>query len=253
MPAAAVQTSPAEETFGRRLRLERERRRIALSSIAENTKISIALFEELERDNASHWPSGIFRRSFIRAYAQAIGIDADATTREFLQRFPDPNDADVALQLAPEATTPLDLPATPSTPGRSSTLRLTLEADDAFASKEILRAIRDRVVAVACDVACVSVIGLAMSIAVGSVWMPLCGAVATYFVGGVLILGTSPGVCLCTPASRRKTSARISFVSVKKAARSLMSAVGLERKRYIAHARILTPPTSLHGPYKNTP
>lgn len=79
-----------EEPFGLRLRRERERRDIALSSISANTKISVALFEGLERDDVSRWPSGIFRRSFIRAYAEAIGLDAESTAREFLERFPDP-------------------------------------------------------------------------------------------------------------------------------------------------------------------
>ena len=82
-----------EETFGARLRRERERRHIALSSISENTKISASLFEALERDDASRWPSGIFRRAFIRSYASAIGLDADAIAKEFLERFPDPADA----------------------------------------------------------------------------------------------------------------------------------------------------------------
>jgi len=79
-----------EETFGARLRRERERRHIALASIAENTKISASLFEALERNDVSRWPSGIFRRAFIRSYAAAIGLDADATAKEFLERFPDP-------------------------------------------------------------------------------------------------------------------------------------------------------------------
>jgi transcriptional regulator with XRE-family HTH domain len=216
----------ADESFGRRLRLERERRQIALSSIAENTKISIALFEELERDDASHWPSGIFRRSFIRTYAQAIGIDADATAREFLERFPDPNDPDVALQLAPEAVTTLAVPATPSAVGPASTLRLTLETDGAFARDEVFRTIRDRVAAVACDTACVSVIGLAVSMAAGSLWMPLCVTVMSYFVGGMLILGTTPGMRLCAPASSRKRAPRISFPSARNAVQSVMSAGG---------------------------
>jgi cytoskeletal protein RodZ len=82
-----------EETFGARLRRERERRHIALSSISENTKISVSLFERLERDDVSRWPSGIFRRTFIRSYAAAIGLDADAIAKEFLERFPDPADA----------------------------------------------------------------------------------------------------------------------------------------------------------------
>src|SRR3954471_12455275 len=72
------------------LRRERERRRIALQSISANTKISASLFEALERGDVSRWPSGIFRRSFIRAYASAIGLDAEAIAREFLEKFPDP-------------------------------------------------------------------------------------------------------------------------------------------------------------------
>ncbi len=79
-----------EDTFGARLRRERERRHIALASISENTKIRASLFQELERDDASHWPSGIFRKAYIRAYANAIGLDADAIAKEFLERFPDP-------------------------------------------------------------------------------------------------------------------------------------------------------------------
>jgi cytoskeleton protein RodZ len=74
------------ESIGRRLRRERERRQIALASIAANSKISVSLFADLERDDVSRWPSGIFRRSFIRAYAQAVGLDPDATAREFLER-----------------------------------------------------------------------------------------------------------------------------------------------------------------------
>ena len=76
--------------FGKRLRLERERRRITLDSIAANTKIGVALLKGLERDDVSRWPSGIFRRSFIREYTAAIGLDPDETAREFLERFPDP-------------------------------------------------------------------------------------------------------------------------------------------------------------------
>jgi cytoskeleton protein RodZ len=79
-----------EESFGARLRRERERRDIELASISENTKISVSLFEALERDDVSRWPSGIFRRAFIRSYAVAIGLDAEAIAREFLERYPDP-------------------------------------------------------------------------------------------------------------------------------------------------------------------
>src|SRR5207244_428953 len=65
MSALAPQPSVTDESFGRRLRRERERRQIALSSMAANSKISVSLFKDLERDDMSRWPPGIFRRSFI--------------------------------------------------------------------------------------------------------------------------------------------------------------------------------------------
>src|SRR5712692_546200 len=81
------------ESFGARLRQRRERQQIALASIAEQTKISLSLLEALERDDVSHWPAGIFRRSFIRAYAHAIGLEPDVVAREFLELYPDPIDS----------------------------------------------------------------------------------------------------------------------------------------------------------------
>src|SRR3982075_2643440 len=78
------------ESFGARLRQRREREQITLTSIAEQTKISLSLLEGLERDDVSHWPAGIFRRAFIRAYAHAIGLEPDVVVREFLELYPDP-------------------------------------------------------------------------------------------------------------------------------------------------------------------
>lgn len=77
-------------TFGTRLRLERERQQISLASIAEQTKIRLPLLEALERGDASNWPRGIFGRSYVRAYARAVGLDPDATVREFMECHPEP-------------------------------------------------------------------------------------------------------------------------------------------------------------------
>jgi hypothetical protein len=88
------------ESFGVRLRQQRERQQIALATIAEQTKIKLSLLEELERDDVSHWPTGIFRRAFMRAYAHAIGLDQDVVVREFLEIHPEPPEvveADPAL------------------------------------------------------------------------------------------------------------------------------------------------------------
>ena len=83
------------QSFGGRLRYERERRQIPLKSIAERTKINVPLLEGLERDDVSRWPSGIFRKSFIRSYAEAIGIEPEPVVREFIELYPDPLEGDV--------------------------------------------------------------------------------------------------------------------------------------------------------------
>src|SRR5262245_61389568 len=82
------------EDFGARLRQHREKHEIALATVAEQTKIKLSLLEELERDDISHWPTGIFRRAFVRAYAAAIGMDRETAVKEFLERFPEPVESD---------------------------------------------------------------------------------------------------------------------------------------------------------------
>src|SRR5262245_6015132 len=78
------------ESFGTRMRQRREEQQIALARIAEQTKIKQSLLEALERDDISHWPMGIFRKAFIRAYAMAIGLDPDVVVKEFFEIFPEP-------------------------------------------------------------------------------------------------------------------------------------------------------------------
>src|SRR5688572_8080743 len=88
-----------DATLGTRLRLQRERQNVTLSAIAEKTKINAALLEGLEREDVSRWPSGIFRRAYIRSYAKAIGLDPEVILREFVDRYPDPNEAAPAAVL----------------------------------------------------------------------------------------------------------------------------------------------------------
>jgi cytoskeletal protein RodZ len=84
------------ESLGGRLRYERERRQINLRSIAETTKIGVPLLEGLERGDVSRWPSGIFRKSFVRSYAEAIGLDPEPVVREFVDLYPDPLEVELA-------------------------------------------------------------------------------------------------------------------------------------------------------------
>jgi transcriptional regulator with XRE-family HTH domain len=88
-----------DESFGARLRVQRERQQVTLATIAEQTKIKRSLLEGLERDDVSHWPEGIFRRAFVRGYARAIGLEPDVVVREFLALYPD------SVEVSPEAFT----------------------------------------------------------------------------------------------------------------------------------------------------
>ncbi len=92
------------ESFGARLRQQREARQVSLAAIADDTKIKLSLFEQLERDDLSHWPSGIFRRAYIRAYAHTIGLDPDVVLHEFLQAHPDPVERVEAVAAVAAAT-----------------------------------------------------------------------------------------------------------------------------------------------------
>lgn len=187
--SAAGPPAQADENFGRRLRRERERRQIPLASIADNSKIKVSLFEELERNDVSRWPSGVFRRAFIRAYADAVGLDPDATAREFLERFPDPNDPDRATS--------------PASPSSAPTLRLTFaDTGRSFSAGRLLSSVRSRLVAIACDAAIVIALGLTFYLVLGTLWMPLCLTLAGYYCGGILLLGNTPGVCLCASNGR---------------------------------------------------
>ena len=79
-----------QDSFGARMRQHRERQGIAIAFIADRTKLKSSLIEGLERDDISGWPAGIFRRAWVRAYAEAIGLDPQVVTREFLERHPEP-------------------------------------------------------------------------------------------------------------------------------------------------------------------
>jgi hypothetical protein len=79
-----------ELSFGARLREQREQRQVALADIAAQTKIKVALLKGLEGDDLSRWPQGIFRRAYIRSYAQAIGLEPDTVLQQFLALYPEP-------------------------------------------------------------------------------------------------------------------------------------------------------------------
>lgn len=186
-----------EESFGRRLRAERERRRITLELISANTKIPVGLLRDLENDRLTHWPGGIFRRSFVKSYASAIGLDPEETLQEFLARYPE----------RPIISEPSESNGSgaASLPRRiaAQSFRLTLADEHSwFVAGALLSSSRRRLLAAAWDVASPLLIAGLAYVAIGLFWIPLGVVMLSYFAGGILALGNTPGVCLFAPAAR---------------------------------------------------
>lgn len=76
------------EAFGPNLRRIRVQRGISLDQIAAATKVSQDLWSGLERNDLSRWPTGIYARAYVRAYALQLGVDAEATVDDFCRFFP---------------------------------------------------------------------------------------------------------------------------------------------------------------------
>ena len=77
-----------QETFVTRLRRYRQRNRITLDDIAQQTNVKLELLEALEKNDLSRWPRGIYARAWIRAYANAVGLEPRETVNEFCRLFP---------------------------------------------------------------------------------------------------------------------------------------------------------------------
>jgi cytoskeleton protein RodZ len=72
-------------SFGQKLKLEREQRKISLEDISVSTKIGIRMLRALEEDNFEQLPGGIFNKGFVRAYARVLGLDEEQTVADYMQ------------------------------------------------------------------------------------------------------------------------------------------------------------------------
>jgi transcriptional regulator with XRE-family HTH domain len=190
------------DSFSTWLRKERERQNISIAAIAASTKIKASLFEGLERGDVSQWPAGIYRRSFVKAYAEAIKLDPEIVCRKFAEQFPDAGEvARQAAEAALEAAAaPSQAAATPADDPRQSSFRLTLaDAAGPFRGSQLLIRRDQRLKAIAWDAGSLLAIATSAFIVLGAFWMPLAIITMAYYLGGILVLGNSPGVCIFAP------------------------------------------------------
>ena len=169
-------------TLGAYLRAERERRGLALRTISENTKVSLPLLEGLEADDISRWPGGIFRRAFVRSYAESVGLDPDHVFKRFeLQHKPQTADAG----LADAGFGAADLSAIEHA-GRA---RRTPGFRELSVSK------RARYLGTAADLTVAMILAFGSAAAGSRLLWPVL-MIAVYYAAGVAFTGTSPMVAL---------------------------------------------------------
>lgn len=182
-------------TFGPRLRSERERRGISLETIALVTKVSVDLWEGLERNDFSHWPSGIFARAFVRDYARAIGVDADEAVDDFCRLFP-VGDRRVSRVLRAQARlighelTGADDAVLPPGGDRRASARERQER----ARARYIR-VAPRALAAGLDTACALLLGAGVAFVFHTPFWPTAGVIAVIYHGIATMAGTaSPGL-----------------------------------------------------------
>ena len=74
-------------TFVTRLRRERMRQGISLEDIARVSSVRPELFEAFENNDLTDWPKGLYARAWVRAYAEAVGLDPADTVDEFCRLY----------------------------------------------------------------------------------------------------------------------------------------------------------------------
>ena len=88
------------ESFGARLKREREQRKITLDDISSSTKIGTRFLVAIEEEHFDQLPGGIFNKGFVRSYARYLGIDENQAVADFVAATTTP------LPESPQGETP---------------------------------------------------------------------------------------------------------------------------------------------------
>ena len=83
----------AGATIGQALRALREAKTLSLSDIAQTTCVRRAYLQALEDMNIDQLPSRPFAVGYVRAYAQALGVNPELAAAKFKQHAPTPEEA----------------------------------------------------------------------------------------------------------------------------------------------------------------
>jgi cytoskeletal protein RodZ len=81
------------ESVGEKLRQQRVRQGLTLDDVSASTRISVKNLQAIENDELSGISSAFFYRSFVRQFAQRLGLDYDelaAAVQNWANTMPEP-------------------------------------------------------------------------------------------------------------------------------------------------------------------
>src|ERR1044071_1120055 len=70
-------------TVGERLRQARDQAHLTLRDVSDQTKIPSWILADIERDDLSRIPGGIFTRGYLTSFARTVGLDGDAVWAQY--------------------------------------------------------------------------------------------------------------------------------------------------------------------------
>lgn len=73
-------------SLGSYLKRERELRQMSIAELAQITRIPARVLQHLENDAHAELPADVFVRGFLRAYANALGLDDDSVLARYRGR-----------------------------------------------------------------------------------------------------------------------------------------------------------------------
>jgi hypothetical protein len=203
-----------KDTFGTVLRAARERKGVSLKQLAADTKLSVELWEALEDSDLARWPKRIYARSYVRDYAELVGLDADEVVNEFCRLFPEWGDRRAERVIREKAQIiahDLDWEDLPAPPQRRASDRAA-SAAPGFVGRH-----RTRLLAIAIDASVVLGLGFVAALSGFAYWPSAAivgvsyASVGTFFLGRPVGLVTSEWTIKTLqsiPATRRLLSSR---------------------------------------------
>src|SRR4029450_9456345 len=85
------------------LRKARMARGLSLTEISRRTRIGVGFLRKIDDGDPQGLPAGFYARAFVRAYAEAVGLDGDLVVSRLAGQLPA---ADSTPQEAGQATLP---------------------------------------------------------------------------------------------------------------------------------------------------